>query len=120
MSIADCAQYVFSPIRNDDATVMSGADEAPCSLRWRDYPVTLDQQLVSVCIDSESDVVGGDEALARGREGRDSVSQVIRLEGRNDTGLPLSIPSKPERADSWEGFILASCYAVLRRSVNEC
>ena len=99
---------------------MGRGDEAPRSSRSRDCPVTLDRQLVSICADSEGNVVGGSEALTIGSEGRDSVSQVIRLEGQNDTGLPQLIPSKPERADSWEGFILASRYAVLRRSVDEC
>lgn len=115
-STADRAHYVVSRIRNDDARIIGGADEPPCywlSLCWF---VSLNRQLVRIVADSGGDLVGNDESLAMERGGRGSVSQVIRPEGQNDTGLPLPIPPKPKLATSWGRFILSSRYAVLRAS----
>lgn len=69
--------------------------------------MALDQQLVRVCANSWCDLVGSEKSLAVERGGWDSVSQVIRLEGQNDTGLSLSIPTKAS-----EGGILETSHAV--------
>ncbi len=87
MSADNRARYVVSLIRNDDATTRSGANKMPCCLRLQYYGLVQNRQLVLVCADCWCEIVGSDGAINIRWGGRGGVSQVIRSEGQNDTGL---------------------------------
>ena len=113
MSADNRARYVVSLIRNDDATTRSGANKMPCCSRLQYYGLAQNRQLVLVCADCWCEIVGSDGAINIRWGGRVGVSQVIRSEGQNDTGLSLVRSIRAQGTESWKRLILFCPYVDL-------
>lgn len=78
--------------------------------------MALDQQLVRAFANLWCDLVGSDKSLAVVWGGWDRVSQVIRLERQNDTGLP-SVDFRMTLRERNHG--MASCRSLVKLFLHE-